>query len=205
MVKKVLAGVAVGLAVLLGVVAMQPSNYRITRATTVNAPAAVVLAHLEDFHRWKDWSPWAKMDPNQKETYSGAPKGKGAVYHWAGNDEVGEGEMTITNVTAERLDVALSFIRPFPSQSTVDIVLKPTSAGTEVTWGMDGTNTFLGKAFGLVVNMDEMLGNDFNKGLAGLKSLSEADAATASPVPAPPDAAAAGTAPAPTGTAAVPR
>ncbi|MBI5497809.1 MAG: SRPBCC family protein [Deltaproteobacteria bacterium] len=181
MIKKAAVGLGALVGLFLIIVATRPAEYRVVRSVVVNAPAAVISGHIEDFHRWNAWSPWAKLDPKQKETFGGPPAGKDATYHWSGDDKVGEGSMKIAAVKpGERIDIALEFIRPFPSSSKVDFVLVPQGAGTQVSWGMDGTNNFLGKAFGLFVNMDKMLGADFEKGLAQLKAAAEAEAAHAS-------------------------
>ncbi|MEW5850616.1 MAG: SRPBCC family protein [Myxococcota bacterium] len=186
MVKKILIGLVALVGVFVVVVAMQPADYRVERSLAMAAPPDVVMAQIEDFKRWDAWSPWAKIDPNQKVTFGGPDKGKDATYAWSGNDEVGEGNMKITAVKpGERVDIDLNFIRPFPSSSTVDFVLKPEANGTLVTWGMNGKNDFMGKAFCLFVDMDKMLGNDFTKGLTQLKTAAEAEAAKAQAAPPP--------------------
>ncbi len=178
MLKKILIGVAVLLVGLCGVIAAQPSTYRVERSTSIAAPPSVAFAQINDFHKWT-WSPWDKLDPNQKRTYEGAESGVGAKYHWAGNDDVGEGRMEITESREnERVAIRLEFIRPFPSTSSVDFTVSADGEGSKVVWGMDGTNDFMGKAFCLFVDMDKMLGADFEKGLAAMKTQSE-DAAKA--------------------------
>jgi len=189
MIKKIALGLVAVVVLFVGFVATRPANYRVTRTVTVTAPPDVVRAQIVDFKKWRAWSPWDKLDPKQTSTYGGPETGKDATYAWSGNDDVGEGNMKILGVTPERVDVDLNFIRPFKSHSTVDFTLKATGAATEVTWGMDGTNDFMGKLFCVFVDMDQMLGKDFMEGLTALKKVSEEEATkAAAPPPAAPAA-----------------
>src|SRR5438874_6603675 len=101
MIKKILLGAIVVIVLVVAifciVVALQPSHYHIERSATMNAPASVVFNQVNDLHRWDAWSPWAKLDPNMKQSYEGAPSGTGAICSWTGNDQVGQGRMTITD------------------------------------------------------------------------------------------------------------
>jgi hypothetical protein len=173
----VLGGLVLLVAGFAIVVAMQPSEYTVSRGGTMEAPQADVFNQVNDFHNWKSWSPWAKLDPNMTETFEGAPSGKGAVYKWTGNSDVGEGSMTITESTpSERIKIDLEFIKPFPSKCVTDFFFKAQGNQTIVTWTMTGQNNFVGKAFSLFMNMDKMIGGDFEKGLAQLKEITEAKA-----------------------------
>jgi len=179
MIKKILLGIVVAVGVLVVVfvciVALQPSHYRVERSATINAPASVVFAQVNDFHKWGAWSPWANLDPAMKQSFEGAPAGTGAVYTWAGNNQVGEGRMTITNShPSDLIKIKLEFIKPWAATNATDFMFKPQGNQTAVTWTMDGDNNFMGKAFGLFMNMDKMVGDDFQKGLAQMKSVSEA-------------------------------
>jgi len=178
MIKKILLGLVVFIVVLVVVfvciVALQPSHYRIERSANINAPASVVFAQVNDFHKWEAWSPWAKIDPAMKQTYEGASSGTGAIYTWAGNNQVGEGRMTITESHPNDLiKIKLEFIKPWSATNATDFAFKPQGNQTAVTWTMDGDNNFMGKAFGLFMNMDKMVGGDFEKGLAQMKSVAE--------------------------------
>jgi len=156
------------------VVAMQPSHYRVERSATMNAPAPVVFNQVNDFHKWDAWSPWAKLDPNMKTTFEDAPAGTGAVYSWTGNNDVGEGRMTITDSKpGELVKIKLEFIKPFAATSDTVFNFKPQGNQTAVTWTMDGQNNFIGKAFCMFMNMDKMVGGDFEKGLAQMKAVAE--------------------------------
>jgi hypothetical protein len=203
MLKKILIAVAVLVVVFVGVVMTRPDTYHVERTVSMNAPESVIYANLEDLRAWAAWSPWEKLDPNVKKTFSGPERGIGATYAWEGNDQVGKGKMKITESSppsAMRLE--LEFIEPFASRAENGFELAPNLEGTatDVSWWMDGNNNFMGKAFSLFMDMDKMIGGDFEKGLKALKSLSEAqakklaaDAAASAPAqPAAPDPAAPG-------------
>lgn len=171
----ILAVVAALALALVAVIAMRPADFRIERSTTINASPATVFTQINDFHNWGAWSPWDKIDPNLNRTYDGAPSGTGAIYHWVGNKQVGEGRMTITDCTQNELIVIrLEFIKPFSVTHTAEFRFRSEADQTVVTWIMLGTNNFLLKAFSLVMNMDKMIGNDFEKGLAQMKTIAEA-------------------------------
>jgi uncharacterized protein YndB with AHSA1/START domain len=177
MLVKILVGLAALVVLLVVVVALQPSEFRITRTATVAAPASAVFAHVNDFHKWEAWSPWAKLDPAARNTFEGAPAGTGAVFAWAGNSKVGEGRMTITESRPNELvRIKLEFMRPFAATNTAEFRFKPEGDRTAVTWSMYGHNNFIGKAVCLVMNMDKTLGGEFDKGLAAMKSVAEAAA-----------------------------
>ncbi len=183
MIKKLILGllalIVIGVVVLCVVVAMQPADFKITRSATFNAPPEKVFEQVNDFHKWEAWSPWAKIDPNMKTTYSGATSGKGAGYAWIGNDEVGEGKMTITESRpTDMVKIDLEFIKPFAAKNVTEFNIKPNGDKSDVTWTMTGTNNFMMKAFGLVMNMDKLVGGDFEKGLTQMKPIVEAPAAT---------------------------
>ena len=161
-------------ALLAVVVSMQPAEFRISRSTKITAPPEAVFAQVNDLHKWEAWSPWAKMDPNAKMTFEGPAAGKGAAYTWAGNSKVGEGKMAITDSKPSELVVfQLDFLKPMKATNVAEFTFKPEGDQTMVTWTMTGTNGFVGKAFGLVVNCDKMVGGEFEKGLASMKSLVE--------------------------------
>src|SRR5689334_2697956 len=145
MLKKIGLGFVVVLAVLIGVVATRPAEFKVERHESVLAPAGLPYEQVADFHKWKGWSPWAKLDPNQKETFSGADKGPGAVYEWVGNDQVGQGRMTILSAMPSQLvDIKLEFIKPFASTNQATFTFEGQPGGTKVTWTMAGTFDFFG-------------------------------------------------------------
>lgn len=174
----VVAFVLLVLAVFAAVVAMQPAEFVVARSATMAAPPDKVFAQVNDFQNWNGWSPWAKLDPQAKYTLEGPPAGEGAIYRWSGNKDVGEGSMTILeSKPSEHVRMKLEFIRPFPDSCNVDFALKPEGDKTSLTWTMSGRNEdFVSKAFCLVMNMDKMVGGDFEKGLASMKAIVEAPA-----------------------------
>lgn len=175
MLKKILFALAIILIVLAIVAALQPADFRISRSATISALPAVVFAQVNDLHQWEAWSPWAKLDPALKRTYDGPPAGVGAVYRWVGNSKVGEGQMTITESRPNDLvGMKLEFIRPFACTNATEFTFKPDGEKTVVTWNMTGRNNFMAKAAGLFMNMDKMVGGDFEKGLANLEQVSTA-------------------------------
>lgn len=178
MIKRVLLGLGFFIVVLvIGVVAVastKPDSFRIERRTTIAAPPSAVFENVNDFKRWEAWSPWAKKDPEMKTTYSGPAQGVGASYAWKGNSSVGEGRMTIEQSKPhERVAIRLEFLAPFPATNTAIFTLEPRAPGSEVTWAMEGRNTFQGKVVSVFADMDSMVGPDFERGLAGLKRISE--------------------------------
>jgi uncharacterized protein YndB with AHSA1/START domain len=180
------------LVLLLGIwIQTRPAAFRIERSATIKASPAQVAALLTDFHAWEGWSPWAKLDPKMKTTYSGAATGVGAVYEWtSADDQVGAGRMTITEVKPdEHVAIKLEFLKPFAASNLTEFNLVRDAEFTLVTWRMSGANdSFVGKAFSMVMNMDQQVGGDFDKGLAALKHLAEEAAAKAAappPEPAP--------------------
>lgn len=180
MLKKIAIGLLVVLVALAIVIETRPGSFTVERKTLVAAPPPILYASISDFHNWEAWSPWAKLDPSQKSDYAGPSSGVGAAYHWSGNDKVGEGRMTIAEAKAsEHVGIKLNFIKPFEANNDVDFKLVPSAAGTEVTWTMRGTNNFMGKAFSLFMDVDKMVGGDFDRGLAGLKTVAEAEQAKA--------------------------
>lgn len=174
MAKKILIGLGVFIVFVIGAVVMQPDTFRISRSASVSAAPAAVFAQVNDFHNWGNWSPWEKMDPAMKKTYEGPAAGEGASYSWAGNDQVGEGKMTIIKSEAPSLiHIDLNFMKPFQARNLTEFVFTPDSGGTKVTWTMSGKNGFIAKAMHLMMDMDKMVGPDFEKGLAQLKATVE--------------------------------
>ncbi len=172
---KILIALAVIVVVFVGLVALQPSEFRVARSATISAPAPAVFAQVNDFHNWEAWSPWAKLDPAMKQTYDGAPAGTGAIYTWAGNNQVGEGRMTLTESRPnELIRIKLEFLKPFEATNIAEFTFTPEDNQTAVTWSMAGKSNFIAKAVHLFVNMDKMVGGKFEEGLARMKSVVEA-------------------------------
>lgn len=174
MFKWIVLVVVVAVVVVLVLAASRPDSFRVERTALIQAPPEKVYALIEDFHVWPQWSPFEKLDPDMKRTFSGAEKGQGAVYAWAGNSKAGEGSMKIVETTpATRVTIALDFLKPFKASNTAEFTLLPRDGGTEVTWAMYGPSPFVTKIIHLFFSMDGMVGKDFEAGLANLKRLSE--------------------------------
>jgi len=173
MVRKILIGASVVIVVLVVVIALQPATFHVERSVVIAAPRERAFSQVADFHQWATWSPFEKLDPDMKKTYTGAPSGVGAIYAWAGNGKAGEGRMTIEESTPSKIGIKLEFLKPFEATNGATFSFAPTGAGTKVTWAMDGNNNFISKAFHLVMNMDKLIGGDFERGLAAMKANAE--------------------------------
>ncbi len=171
----ILAVVAV---VFVVIVAMRPSEFRVERSAAMSAPVPAVFVWVNDLHKWQEFSPWAKMDPAAKTTFSGPSDGVGAIFEWAGNKQVGEGRMTITESRPNELvRFRLDFLKPFAATNMAEFIFRPDGDQTVVTWSMSGKSNFMFKAMGLFMNCDKLVGGQFEQGLATLKSLVEKPAA----------------------------
>lgn len=174
MIKKIALGVAAVLAIILVLASMQPNDFKVVRSTTIKAPAEKIIPLISDFHRWDTWSPWEKLDPGMQRTHSGAASGKGAIYHWKGNDAVGEGQMEVLDVTPNAVNIKLDFLAPFEAHNKADFMLDTKGDMTTVNWTMSGPANYMTKIMGLFVSMDKMVGPDFERGLAQMKAVAEA-------------------------------
>jgi Polyketide cyclase / dehydrase and lipid transport len=175
MITKIVMVMPIVVVAFAGIVALRPSEFRVTRTARMRAPASAIFAQVNDFHKWEAWNPWGKLDPAMKQEYQGAPGGTGAVYTWAGNKEVGEGRMTIIESRPNDLiRINLEFFRPFAATNIAEFSFRPEGDQTAVTWSMSGKNNFMGKAIHLFMNMDKMIGTQFEHGLAQMNSIVEA-------------------------------
>src|SRR5512137_1487983 len=169
MLKKIVAVVLVALLAFGGFVASRAARYEVVRSAVIDAPASAIFPLVADFKSWDAWSPWAKLDPAMKVDFTGTPGTVGSSYHWVGNDKVGEGRMTITELVPDRLvRIRLQFVKPWEQEATTDFSLVPEGAGTKVTWSMSGENDFVGKVFSVFMDIDKVVGPDYEKGLASL-------------------------------------
>jgi hypothetical protein len=173
MLKRIALILLVVIVAILILAATRPDTFRVERTTTIAAPPEKVAALIDDFHRWPSWSPWEKLDPAMKRTFSGPEKGVGATYAWEGNRKAGAGQMKITSETPAAIGLQLDFIKPFASSCKVDFALQPEGQGTKVTWVMSGPMAYVSKVMCLFVSMDKMIGKDFEAGLANLKAAAE--------------------------------
>ena len=136
---EIIAGIAVVLAIAIAIVlilaATKPNTFSVLRATTVKAPPEKIFSLINDFHQWGTWSPYENKDPAMKRSYSGAASGKGAIYGWDGNKNVGSGRMEIldTSVPA-KIVIKLDFFKPFEGHNTAEFTMLPQGDATNVTW-----------------------------------------------------------------------
>ena len=156
------------------IIAGRPDEFVVSRSAKISAPPEKVFPHVNNLRAWEAWSPWAKLDPNAKSTFDGPAAGVGAVMAWDGNKKVGAGRMAILESSPSGLiRLKLEFFKPFKATNTAEFTFKPEVNQTVVTWSMSGKNNFFFKAFSLFVDCDKMVGKDFEKGLASLKTVAE--------------------------------
>jgi hypothetical protein len=162
----------IGVAVVLVLAAMKPDTFSVARSTSIKAPSQKIFPLINDLHQFNTWNPFEKKDPG-KGTYSGPAAGKGASYAWK-SDQLGIGSMTIADTTEPmRVALKLDFVKPFEAHNDVEFTLVPKGDATEVTWAMSGHTAFFAKIIHVFLNMDKMVGRDFEDGLANLKALAE--------------------------------
>ncbi len=174
MLKKIALVVLVLVAALAGFAAIQPGSFRVQRSASIKASPEKIFPLISDFKSWNAWSPWEKLDPAMKRTYDGPASGKGAVYQWAGNREVGAGRMEIVEAAApSKVAIRLDFVAPFEAHNVAEFTLEPKGDATTVVWAMYGPHTYASKLMSLFFSMDGMVGGYFEKGLADLKAVAE--------------------------------
>jgi uncharacterized protein YndB with AHSA1/START domain len=165
---------AIAVAVVLILAATRPDRFTVRRAATIKAPPEKIFAAISDFHQWGSWSPWEHRDPAMKRAYSGADSGKGAVYAWDGNKNFGSGRMEILEVSVpSKVVIKLDFLKPFEAHNTAEFTMLPQGDAINLTWVMHGPLVFMAKVMHVFINMDKMIGKDFEAGLANLKKLTE--------------------------------
>src|ERR1700751_4296595 len=149
------AGIVMALAAVFLIAATKPDTFRIERAATIPAPPETVFALINDFHQWRSWSPWEDRDPELKRTYSGSASGKGAVYAWEGNRNVGSGRMEIMESAApSKIVIKLDFIKPFEGHNTAEFTLAGGANATAVNWVMTGPSIFFSKVMKGLITFD---------------------------------------------------
>ena len=168
------AGFVVVVAGILVYAATRPDSFRVQRSASIKAPPEKIFAMINDLRGWSTWSPYEKKDPDMKRTFGGASSGKGAVYAWDGNNQVGKGRMEVIEATPpSKVTIKLDFIKPFEGHNTAEFTMQPKGDSTVVTWAMYGPSAVMTKLIGIFMNMDTMIGNDFEVGLANLKAVAE--------------------------------
>jgi uncharacterized protein YndB with AHSA1/START domain len=174
MLKSIALGLLLVILAFAGYVAMQSATGTISRTATISAPPSAVFPHINDLHKWQEWSPWAKLDPNAKATFDGLQSGVGASFTWSGDNDIGTGKMTIAESKPdEYVKMKLDFAKPFVATSFAKFSLKPEGTGTSVTWSMTGDRPFLIRAMCILFNGDKMIGDMFEKGLANLQAVAK--------------------------------
>jgi uncharacterized protein YndB with AHSA1/START domain len=174
MLKTIAIVVVVLVAGILAYAATKPDVFRVQRATSIKAPPEKIFPFLNDLHKFGAWSPWEKKDPAMKRTFAGSESGKGAMYEWDGDKNVGQGRMEIVETTPpSKVAIKLDFVRPFEAHNTVEFTLAPNGDSTDVTWAMQGPVPYVAKIMHVFVDMDSMVGKDFEAGLASLKTVAE--------------------------------
>lgn len=164
----------------LALAASKPNTLHVQRSVRIKAAPDRIYPHVADLHRWTEWSPYEGRDPALKRTYSGTESGVGAIYEWNGNKNVGSGRMEITDTTEPtKIVIKLDFFTPFEGHNVAEFTFVPEGEYTTVTWSMRGPSAFITKVMGLVINMDKMIGNDFQAGLEKLRGLCETPALAA--------------------------
>lgn len=170
----ILVAIVLIVAVILILAATKPSVFRMQRSTRIAAPPEKIFPLIDDFHNWTQWSPWEKRDPNLKRTYSGTARGVGTIYEWQGNRQVGSGRMEIVESTPnQKVGLKLDFFKPYKAHHITEFALRPDGAGTDVTWSMHGPAPFMSKVMQVFMNLDRMVGKDFESGLANMKAAAE--------------------------------
>ncbi|MGH6906525.1 MAG: SRPBCC family protein [Aestuariivirga sp.] len=174
MITTIIILIVLAIAAILGLAAMKPDVFQVQRQADIRGPREKIFALLIDFNKWMQWSPWEKMDPALKRTYSGTPSGVGAVYAWEGNKKVGKGRMEIIEADRPSLvKLKLDFVAPFEAHNTAIFALAENDGVTRVMWTMSCRSPFMFKLMGLFTNMDKMIGKDFETGLANMKAIAE--------------------------------
>lgn len=165
---------AIAIAVVLVLAATKPNALRVQRSIGIAAPADRIFPLISDFRQWLDWSPYERKDPAMKRTYEGAVRGKGAIYAWDGDRNVGSGRMEILETAApSKIVIKLDFFTPFEGHNTAEFTMLPQGDGTHVTWLMHGPANFMSRLIQVFINLDNMIGRDFEAGLANLKTITE--------------------------------
>lgn len=179
MLKKILLAAAIAVGVFAVYIAVLPADYSVSRSIVIAAPPEQVFQQVNDLRRWEDWSPWLQRDPNSKNSYRGPVSGKGAIFMWDGNEDVGKGQMTIEeSLPPSEIEIRLDFMSPYRGTADSGFAFDPVEGGTRVTWSFAGEQNYVERAvFTLMgLEMDQMIGKDYELGLANLKRVVETGA-----------------------------
>lgn len=170
----VVIALAVLIAIVLGLAVMRPDTFRVQRSIDINAPADKIFPLINDYRNWGSWSPYEHVDPDMQRTFSGAPSGKGSIYEWRGNKNIGHGRMEILDTTTpSKIVIKLDFFSPFEAHNMAEFTMQPKGGATNVTWAMHGPVPFMAKIIHMFMNMDRMVGGQFQQGLVSMKAVAE--------------------------------
>jgi hypothetical protein len=164
--------VVVAIGAVLAYAATRPDHFSVSRSTTVQAPPAKLHALINDMHQFNTWNPFDKGDPKARGEYQGPAAGPGAAYQFAGGKS-GNGSLRILDSAPTQVTMELHMVSPMEALNQIRFTLEPRGAATQVTWAMDGPSPFLGKLIGVFMDMDRMVGSQFESGLADLKQRAE--------------------------------
>src|SRR5215510_944695 len=165
--------VVVVIAGILIYAATKPDSFRVQRTASIKAPPDKIYALISDLKAWPAWSPYEKKDPAMKRTYVAVTAGKGATYAWEGNKDVGQGSMEIVESGPRKVLIKLDFVKPFEAHNMGEFLMDAKGDGTSVTWAIQGPSPYISKVVGTFMDIDDMIGRDFEKGLADLKAAAE--------------------------------
>lgn len=169
---------AILIAIVVGLAAMRPDTFRVQRSIDINAPADKIFPLINDYRNWGSWSPYEHVDPDMQRTFSGPPSGKGSVYEWRGNKNIGHGRMEILDTAPpSKVVIKLDFFSPFEAHNMAEFTMQPKDSAangtTNVTWAMHGPVPFMAKIIHMFMNMDRMVGGQFQQGLVSMKAVAE--------------------------------
>lgn len=164
----ILASLAALVLLVVLLAATKPKTFRYERRATIAAQPEKVVALLNDFRQWQSWSPWEKLDPGMQRTHSGAAAGVGAIYQWSGNKKAGSGRMEILANTATLVKIQLDFIAPFKARNLTEFSVVANGAASDVVWAMSGESPFVSRIMSVFIDLDKMIGKDFESGLANI-------------------------------------
>jgi hypothetical protein len=174
MIKKLAIAFVMSILAVLIYAATKPDVFTVERSAAIHASPEKIFAQINDFHAWASWSPYERLDPAMKKTFSGAPAGLGSIYEWNGDGGVGSGRMEVVrSVPSSQVTIRLDMLKPFEGHNTAEFTMQPQGETTTVKWSMTGPTIYMGKLMSIFVNIDKMVGNQFEEGLAKLKSVSE--------------------------------
>lgn len=170
---------ALAAALVVAYASTKPDRFATARSVKIAAPPAEIFPLINDLKAFTAWSPFENKDPNMSRVFSGPASGPGQRYDWKGNSEIGEGWLEILSSSApSRVEMGLNMLKPMKAANQVTFSLVPEGGMTTVTWAMEGAVPLFAKVIHLFIDMERMCGDEFETGLAKLKSAAEGSVAT---------------------------